>query len=279
MEEQYIKERLPLPWFFVLLFLCWIGFIPMILESQGKKLPVALSLLQIVMLLGPIAVALFASYVNGGRIAVKNLLKGFLRWRVHIGWYILAIVAAPIIYAVTLWACHSLGLTTRAMPEGSQILVTFLMSMGVHLILNTEEIAWRGYALPRMRARFGLLWATIFLGVLWAVIHLPLFWMKGGHPAGYSFVGFAVRLLMMNFLFSAAFYGSGKSLLIVHLLHQSLNAGIEAIPVYPRATQSEIPMTIATVALSIIGIILFYRFQRESDSSDSQTNTDSPTTF
>jgi membrane protease YdiL (CAAX protease family) len=264
------KERLPLFWFFALLFLCWIGFVPMIASSRGKPLPGAWNLLQLVMLLGPLIIAIAASYINGGWQAVKELLKRFLIWRVHFGWYILSILGPPLIYALSLLISNELGSTNSKIPEPSQALPTFLTSFGIHLLLNTEEIAWRGYALPRAQQRFGIVWATILIGVLWGLIHLPLFWVKGGHPAGFTFTGFFVRLLFMNVLFTAVYYGTSRSLLIVHFLHQSLNAGIEAIPAYPRATNSVVPITIGTILLSAIGFLIFFRLLRKNPELNSR---------
>ncbi|MGH2344355.1 MAG: CPBP family intramembrane glutamic endopeptidase [Chloroflexota bacterium] len=40
-------------------------------------------------------------------------------------------------------------------------------------VLVTEEIAWRGFALPRPRAGRSALSASIILGLLWEVWHTP----------------------------------------------------------------------------------------------------------
>ena len=42
-----------------------------------------------------------------------------------------------------------------------------------------EEPGWRGYALPRLEAHLGPLWASLVLAFLWAGWHLPLFLIPG----------------------------------------------------------------------------------------------------
>ena len=42
-----------------------------------------------------------------------------------------------------------------------------------------EEPGWRGYALPRLEARFGPIRGSIILGVFWAGWHVPLFFYPG----------------------------------------------------------------------------------------------------
>ena len=50
-----------------------------------------------------------------------------------------------------------------------------------------EEIGWRGYALPRLAARFGFRRASLLLGLLWGVWQLPLFVIPGHANYGQSF--------------------------------------------------------------------------------------------
>lgn len=42
-----------------------------------------------------------------------------------------------------------------------------------------EELAWRGFALPRLLGRHSAIAASLILGIFWALWHLPLLWTSG----------------------------------------------------------------------------------------------------
>jgi membrane protease YdiL (CAAX protease family) len=99
-----------------------------------------------------------------------------------------------------------------------------------HLLLNTEEIAWRGYALPRLLARYSRWRASLSLGLILGLFHIPLFLIKGGHPAGYPFPIFLVMIIALTVIFTWLAQHTSGSVLLAHLLHQSFNAWAESIP-------------------------------------------------
>ena len=121
---------------------------------------------------------------------------------------------------------------------------------------NTEEIAWRGYALPELQRRMSPLKANLVLGVIWALFHSPLFFMKGGHPAGYSILIFFVMVVATTLIVGAIFNATRGSILISHLLHQSFNAWGEGLQIFPVMNEGSLwPMRITVLILVALGLV------------------------
>jgi CAAX protease family protein len=261
MQPQRRKVSLTL--FFVLLFaVCWIGTIPMVLSSwRSAKPPSGVALLQVLVLFGPGLVAIYATGVNEGRSGIGKLLAMFLKWRVNIIWYLIALFGPAVLCLASREISILLGSNVHKLQPLPNLLMAFATTFVIYFFLNTEEFAWRGYALPRLQERFGVTTATFILGLIWGVFHLPLFLMKGGHPGGYPFPLYLLMTLAMTFTFTWVFNNTNGSLLLVHLLHQSLNAWGEAIPFYPRATGSLLAMITTIVLLSLVAVaIVLARF-------------------
>jgi membrane protease YdiL (CAAX protease family) len=85
-----------------------------------------------------------------------------------------------------------------------------------------EEIAWRGYALPRTLTAMSPLRAAIVLGIPWALIHVPLF-LPGQMNGGSSIVSMAVQIVSYSVVLTWVYVGTGRSVLMTGLFHGLLN--------------------------------------------------------
>jgi uncharacterized protein len=93
----------------------------------------------------------------------------FRPWRTHPGWVLLALLSPMLLQLVAVLIEKALGgspsawVHLPAAPEHYAAMIVF--SVG-------EEFGWRGYAHPRMVARFGPVTGSLLLGLGWALWHL-----------------------------------------------------------------------------------------------------------
>lgn len=242
-------ERLGLVAVVILIFvLSWIGTIPQIAASWlgAKAVPGYLKPLQ-VFILAPGLVALGAAWANGGWSGCRQLLGRLVRWRASWKLYVAVLLGPPVVVTVSILASNALGMTALKLPAAGPMLAAFAMTFVVYLLLNTEELAWRGYVLPRMQVRWSPLVAALVLGVIWTLFHAPYFLMKGGHPGGFTPLLFVLSLLPFSVLLTRTFNAAAGSVLLPHLLHQSINSWGEALPFLPRFAGSLAPLTIGVL--------------------------------
>ncbi|MDP9366473.1 MAG: CPBP family intramembrane metalloprotease [Chloroflexota bacterium] len=179
-----LARRYPLVAFFVLSFaVTWALWIPAapFLQGLGDG-PVPLPALLVALLggYGPTMAAGAVAGALGGRSGIKSLLRHFLVWRVAPVWYALIVLVPLAVAAAAIALNVALG---GAGPTGLDLSRWYLLLPMMLLHLPTgplaEEAGWRGFALPRLQARFGPLIASLVVGVAWGLWHLPAFFIPG----------------------------------------------------------------------------------------------------
>jgi membrane protease YdiL (CAAX protease family) len=149
---------------------------------------------------------------------MKALLGRVLQWRVGWPWYVVAI-GLPIALGLAVIGLHRLiGGETNAEPGDPLVLIGILA-----LLVVGEEIGWRGFALPRLQARFGGLGASLIMGVLWAAWHLANTAIPGLERYWYAFPAFALFVVAQTVLFTWLANHTRGSVLLAWLFHAAIN--------------------------------------------------------
>src|SRR5215211_783019 len=171
----------------------------------------------------PSAVAIVLTAIVFGRGALRKLLGRLLIWRVSPFWYLVVLLGpvalvGGVVLLNTLMGgpALSLGMTL----VGATIFLAFSVVPGSAL---GEEIGWRGYVLPRLQSRMSALSASFIIAPIWALWHLPL-WLQGGPvhtPTVYA--AFVVSAFALSVLLTWVYNSTGGSLLMVVLLHATVN--------------------------------------------------------
>jgi uncharacterized protein len=215
---------------YALTWLCWL---PLLLARGGSVvLPVSQELLATLGQFGPFAAAVFCAAWDGRARGLRDLLGRLVIWRVRVLWFGVALLLPPICMGGAILV-HALiqGLSfAAAMPSD---LSTVLPHLAITLVIGGplgEEPGWRGFVLPRLRARWHPIPASAVLTVIWACWHLPLWWVA---DVPSSFPVYLVGVLPLTYLFTWLWDHTRGSVLIALLFHASLNTSLVRMPIFP----------------------------------------------
>ena len=215
----------------------------------------------------PAVAALLAAALTGGREAVVDLLRRLVRGRVAWWWYLLVILG-PAAFSAVVAGIYALagGSWQEAAPEAFRLSIPALALFFVVLIMTDglgEELAWRGFALPRLLQRWPEVTASLILGLVWAAWHLPLLWTEGAPLYGYPVWLLVADICAKSILFTLVFVRTRESVLIAVLLHASSNL-FTVSPAIINDLRFGILVVIAEWLLVIICLALI-RLQRKPD--------------
>ncbi|MFI7643080.1 CPBP family intramembrane glutamic endopeptidase [Nonomuraea sp. NPDC049400] len=239
--ETYDEPPHALWMFFALAFaFSWLFYLPIVLSDDGLGLlPIGpdswvLDVCVIAGSFGPLAAALVTLRVTSGRGAGWNMLRGLRFWRVPLRWYLVVIGG---VIAVPVAAAFAVPGTADHFTFSADLVPSLIiMFLTVQLVIGAlgEEPGWRGYALPRLQHRYGAFPAAVILGLMWGGWHLPLFvssaWAgpKGGGDLG-TIAQFLLLTTVLTIFMTWVFNSTGGSLLIMVLLHDAFNTGMNAV--------------------------------------------------
>ncbi|HEV8339973.1 MAG TPA: CPBP family intramembrane glutamic endopeptidase [bacterium] len=179
----------------------------------------------------PAIVGLLLTGLDAGRAGYRDVLVRLLRWRVGVRWYAVALLTAPLL-TVTVAVLFALALRSTdfrpAILTAPDPLGLLLPGLVGGLVAGfCEELGWTGFAIPRLRLRYGVFATGLLVGVVWGAWHFPLF------REGASFSGALPLALLLVQLFAwlpayrvlmVWVYDRTGSLLVAVLMHASLIA-------------------------------------------------------
>lgn len=125
----------------------------------------------------------------------------------------------------------------------------------------SEELGWRGYALPHLQDSYNGLTASLIVGLAWSLWHLPLFFIPGTFHSiyGISFAAFTLGTTATSILYTWIFNSTGGSLwsaVVIHWFYTFIMDTLGGAIVPPPVAwqwQQHIPY----LAMAIIVVIIF----------------------
>jgi len=269
--KAFVRRHQLLAMYILMFVLAYPGLILEVLYSRGitaSQSPIIVSLFTG---WGPGIAAVVVSALLAGRRGVRELLRRFLIWRLNIVWYMVAffLLAGLILGGISLHVLFSgaMPIIPAAGASPLNVALSFFALIVFGILINTEEIAWRGFALPRLEAKYGVLVACLLLVIPESLLHLPYFWNKD--VDFYQTVGifwFTAFSVAMVFIYTYVFNKTGGSLLIVTLMHASQNAWANLLS---DNTARPFQFTVALAWMIAIALIFLTRGQLGYERGDS----------
>ena len=177
-------------------------------------------------LLGPLIAAFAVTAVTSGHVGVAELGRRVVRWHLGTRGWLLAVGTPLALLAVGLavdphrsWS--ALGIFSGLPPVGPVwvwVILVVVNGLG-------EETGWRGFALPHLRERHGLVGSSLRLALIWGLWHLPLFAILEtfrGFNVG-TLVGFSIGLASGSLVLAWLYERTGASILAVAVWHGTYN--------------------------------------------------------
>jgi CAAX protease family protein len=189
---------------------------------------------------GILGVGLGAFVVTGvtaGRAGVVDLARRTLRWRVPVRWHLIALFGVPVaatLLALAIYGPEALESPADGWPEAlAEVAAVFVIQLVLFQL--AEEIGFTGFLQDRWRDRFSALRLTVYVAFFWALWHVPDHFGEEGWgleqliTAPIVFVIEFVSLFFARALFVWLYAQTGRSVLLVAVMHASFDASINEL--------------------------------------------------
>lgn len=181
---------------------------------------------------GPTFAAFLLTYINEGRELAKELWRKSWDSDIPLKWLLITILWFPLVNLV--FRTISAFVFDVTQPQLQWINNPLIIMMPfIASIINgglSEEIGWRGYALPRLQSRFSAFQSSIILGFLEGLWHAPLVFWQGDQRYGMSILLLIIHQTIATFQRTWIFNNTGESILSAILFHAMGNTAGWIIP-------------------------------------------------
>jgi uncharacterized protein len=229
----------------------WFVGIVLVVAAIAVPIGIAPAAVPFVLALPPAGIAIVLAW-REGRGALGRLLRSATIRPARRRWYL--VLAIPVAWAFGTVAIAvvlgqpTAGLFDRVFPA------VLIIPLVVLLPALTEELAWRGYVLPRLLEVMSPLRASLLLAVPWTLIHVPLF-LPGQFNGTVALWAMPVSIFAYSIVLTWIFVRTGGSVLMTTLVHAGLN-GVAPIMggVEPESSWAIRNLLAAGIAIAIVAL-------------------------
>ena len=197
------------------------------------------------------------TWITLGKENVVALLKRFLIRRFGWKWYLtLLIIPTLIVLGISLNALlthtpidFSRAYAYTIFGTSANLALFIVPFLLIDAIANGEEIGWRGYALPRLQAKYNALVSALILGLVWGFWHLPKYL---SHWDTVLFAWYMVDTVAKAILLTWLYNNTNGSLLLTTLCHAIWNTAGVFLPIATTVSNTNSSALMVIVVLEIV---------------------------
>jgi membrane protease YdiL (CAAX protease family) len=209
--------------------------------------------------------AFVVTAATAGRAGVADLLRRSFRWRVPARWYLLALFGVPVaatLLALAIYGPAALEAPADGWPEAlAEVAGLFVLQLVLFQL--AEEIGFTGFLQDRWQDRFSPLRLSAYVAFFWALWHVPDHFGEEGWgleqlvSAPVVFVIELVSLFFARALFVWLYARTGRSVLLVAVMHASFNASISELShdVVPGSNVARFLIFSAVIVLAAVAVM------------------------
>ncbi len=191
--------------------------------SWTTEIIIVVTFMGLVIAISPAFVISSAFAVNQ---KVREYLNSLIKPRGLLVYYLIALFVPPFLFWGGSLISDALGQTAYAIPSPlgwNAILILPIAFIYNFFFANTlgEEVGWRGFALPRLQARYSPLVASLIIALMWFAWHLPLIWPDPDPVPPYIF--YALSFIPLSVFLTWIYNRTHGSILAVGIAHISNN--------------------------------------------------------
>jgi membrane protease YdiL (CAAX protease family) len=157
----------------------------------------------------------------------RDLLRTLIKPRGSFVYYLLALLLFPALWFLGAPLSRLLGMDaplSRYPVEFNLVwMVALFFVYGFIFGGLTEEPGWRGFALPRLQARFSPLVSSLILGVIWAFWHAPARFGGVDTKSLQDTISEWILIVLVSVIFTWLFNRTRGSILVTALIHPAMN--------------------------------------------------------
>ena len=201
--------------------------------------------------------------------------------------YILAGILLPLVYLLIpymiYWKMHPENFAYTGVPVALILADCWLPALiGIFTGLLTatgEEIGWRGFLVPALKERLGVVKTLLITGLFWCVWHFPLLIWGGyaeGTPLAWSLIAFVLCIFPVGVICGLLSIESGSMwpCAFLHAAHNNYDQAILGLITKGEDRLYYVSETgiFTIVCVWVIAVIMFIGFKRKR-SPDKENNT------